>query len=402
MSTLLWGKVYFQAHFAGLLHQLPGGGSSFTYDEYYLAADHPAIAHTLPLTAEPYTYHTALPPFFDNLVAEGWLAETQTRLLGKRQASRFELLLAFGQDCAGAVSVVDPERVSLTDALLEDTDQKAFAVLASHASLSGVQPKLAVVEKAGQFYPARAQELSTHIAKFPSAGHPDLLENEYLATQAIQALLPKEFVVTMRLGQVEGQQEQALLIKRFDRQGDTRVHFEEYAQLLGISAESKYEGAYQDLSHFIHTTPGCLPTENYRLYLRIVAGILLGNTDMHLKNFAMMHTSEGLRLAPIYDTVAAALYQYKTLALAISGARNLKITELSPRKIIALGKAFALPPAAIEMAWLHLASHKDKAASAIESAHVDAPKLKQALLDFLEKRWNGTFLLIGQNLSKQR
>ncbi len=50
------------------------------------------------------------------------------------------------------------------------------------------------------------------------------------------------------------------------------------------------------MADFIRATPGCLPVEIYRLYLRILAGLLLGNTDMHFKNFAMFHTPEGLRL----------------------------------------------------------------------------------------------------------
>jgi hypothetical protein len=36
---------------------------------------------------------------------EGWMGKAQVRILGKRQATRFELLLAFGGDCV--VSVVD-------------------------------------------------------------------------------------------------------------------------------------------------------------------------------------------------------------------------------------------------------------------------------------------------------
>jgi serine/threonine-protein kinase HipA len=55
-----------------------------------------------------------LHPFFDNLVVEGWLETAQMRLLGKHQVNRFELLLAFGQDLAGAVSVIDQEPAHLS------------------------------------------------------------------------------------------------------------------------------------------------------------------------------------------------------------------------------------------------------------------------------------------------
>ena len=91
---------------------------------------------------------------------------------------------------------------------------------------------------------------------------------------------------------IAGLDEPALLIKRFDRGADGRIHFEEFNQLLMRSSRTKYEGAHKDMAEFILHTEGCLPTQAYLLYRRILAGFLLGNTDMHLKNFAMFHTQE--------------------------------------------------------------------------------------------------------------
>src|SRR5947209_5116244 len=100
MANLLWGKVFYNDIFAGILREEPGGGTSFEYDESYLSSSNPEISYTLPQKSMKYISHAGLLPFFDNLVAEGWMESAQTRLLGKRIASRFELLLAFGFDCA--------------------------------------------------------------------------------------------------------------------------------------------------------------------------------------------------------------------------------------------------------------------------------------------------------------
>jgi len=54
------------------------------------------------------------------------------------------------------------------------------------------------------------------------------------------------------------------------------------------------KGQPLEMADFIQTTPGCLAAEKYRLYARILAGLLLGNTDMHFKNFAMFHTPPGV------------------------------------------------------------------------------------------------------------
>ena len=403
MADLLWGRVYFKEHFAGFLREEPGERMSFLYDEAYLHSGHPAIAHTLPVRAQAYFSESGLPTFFDNLVSEGWLEAAQSRFLGKRKATRFELLLAFGQDCAGAVSIVDPEPKVFTEELADPGDLKELAVMTSRASLSGVQPKLALVKRDGKYYPAKVGEISTHIAKFPSITHDDLVHNEYLAMQVFKALLPQEDVVDLHLGTIEGVPEEALIIKRFDRgENGERRHFEEFSQLLGVPSVAKYEGAYKDMADLMAETDGCLPVEIYRLYQRILAGILVGNTDMHLKNFAMFHTDAGLRLTPSYDQVAAVLYAYKTMALAIGGAHDLRIGNLRPRSLIKMGEEFQLSTGAIKMANDELAANIDAAKEAVYTADTGSNELKDKLVNFMEKRWNGTFALIGQSLSKKQ
>lgn len=400
MATLLIGKVYYNEHFAGYLQQEPGDRTSFTYDEGYLNAGLPPISHTLPSRLESYINQAGLHPFFDNLVSEGWMENVQTRLLGKREASRFELLLAFGQDCAGAVSIVDADPARLTEAFVSTGDLKEMAVMTGRASLSGIQPKLTLVERDGKLHPTKIGELSTHIAKFPSLNHDDLVINEYLTTLAFKALLPGDSVVDLWIGEIEGLSDQALIIKRFDRGiGGKRIHFEEFGQLLGLPSRAKYDGAYKGMADFIRKTRDCIPAEIYRLYLRILAGLMLGNTDMHLKNFAMLHTSEGLRLTPSYDQVAAALYQYKTVALAIGGSANLSIGDLKPRNIIKLGEEFLLPSGAIKMACDQLCKNKEAAKETISAAKIGTVNLKDQLIKLVDKRWNGTFALIGQSLS---
>ncbi len=449
MANLLWGKVYFNDMFAGFLREEPGDRITFTYDDSYISAENPAIAHTLPVRAAPHISNNGLHPFFDNLVSEGWLEHAQSRLLGKREVKRFELLLAFGFDCAGAVSVVDPEPSKLTQAMLDIDDPKEMAVLTSRASLSGVQPKLTVVEENGIFRPARIDEISTHIVKFPSANHPDLIENEYLTSQAFKALLPDDEIVELSIGEIKGLDDPALIIKRFDRElthleegfgggsgsgagfgdgsgygggsasgfgypdgsGDSihpslfeikRIHFEEFNQLLGRRSNAKYTGAHKDMAEFILQTDGCLPTQAYMLYRRILAGLLLGNTDMHFKNFAMLHTTQGLRFTPSYDQVAASLYQYKTVALSIAGASDLPIGNLKPANMIRLGEEFGLSPAAINMAVDGLIKNFNMAKQAISDAEFGSDNLKNNLIKLMEKRWNGTFALIGKTLSSRQ
>lgn len=406
MASLLWGKVYYKDTFAGILKEEPGDCTSFEYDDSYLESKNPAISYTLPLTSKRHISLDGLLPFFDNLVAEGWLEQAQSRLLNKRRVSRFELLLAFGYDCAGAVWVVDTSPSTLSQALLDLEDSKEMALLKSRASLSGVQPKLAVVEREGKFYPTSFGELSTYIAKFPSPSHLDLTINEYLTTLAFKALLPEDEVASMSLSSVEGIDENALLVKRFDRSSAGRLHFEEFNQLLNKKSSLKYESSHKDMSSFILGTKECLPVENYRLFARILAGFLLGNTDMHLKNFAMFHTQNGLRLTPCYDLVCAYLYNYKTVALGIGGAKDLSLGLLKPKNLIVLAEEFSLPTAVLLMLFKQFKRMKEKAKEVIFQAPLGTCSkqyilLKNQLINQLEARWNATFDLIGLTLSKK-
>lgn len=282
----------------------------------------------------------------------------------------------------------------------------AAAALASRSSLSGVQPKLLAVQDGKRIRPARRDETSTIIAKLPGAVR-DIVENEFLTTVANRALLPDDAIVDVKIGKVEGVEGQALIVPRFDRRrGGTKIHFEEFNQLLGRrSGDDKYEASYENMGAFIRATPGCTPVDVWRLYRRILVCFLTGNTDAHLKNFAMFHTPDGLRLTPAYDLVAAGLYpEYRVLAPAIDRAVSLPLDKLRPKHLIALGEAYGLDAAILAETFQSLDGHRKAAEKAVADAakKIGEAILGQRLLELMEHRWNGSFALTGQLLSKKQ
>lgn len=405
MAAALWGKVYYNDLFAGELRQEPGGRCVFTYDPAYLEGKHPAIAFTLPPRAAPYTSEQGLHPFFDNLVAEGWLRNAQARALKVNPSDRFALLLAFGHDCAGAVSIIDP--APLAEPSIDVADPMTVAALTSRASLSGVQPKLLAVKEGRRYRPARRDETSTFIAKLPSGALRDIVQNEYLTTIACRALLPDDEIVEPVITTLAGLEERALVVPRFDRlRSGAKRHFEEFNQLLGKqSGDDKYEASYDDMAAFILQTPGCTPVDAWRLCRRIFVCFLTGNTDAHLKNFAMFHTRDGLRLTPAYDLVSAALYpEYRTWALAIGNAASLPLEQLKPKHLVALSKACGLSTDVLREAGADLDRRRKAADGGVTTAakRIGEEALGKDLLDLMERRWNGSFKSIGQLLSKKR
>ena len=399
MASLLWGNVYFKDIYAGKLQEEPGARYSFSYDDSYIKSDNPAIAHTLPISTKPIISEKGLHPFFDNLVAEGWLKNAQSRSLGVDSNNRFALLLGFGYDLAGAVSIIDPDPSKRST--LDPDDKITIAALTGRASLSGVQRKLLVVKEGNHYRLAKNNELSTYIAKLPSEIHPDLLELEFLTTLVVKTLLPNDDIVEMEI--VENLniiKEKALLIKRFDRNTSCeRIHFEEFNQLLRHRSEDKYNGSYEDMAQFLANIPGSMMTEIDRLFRRILVCFIIGNTDAHLKNFSMFHTRDGLRLTPSYDQVGSAFYkEYQSIALRINEIENFILGQLAAKHIILLGKNFGLNEKSIINAIEDIGQRIEKAQIAVSASHIGSKKLKKHLTEIMEKRWNGTFASIGKLL----
>jgi len=263
------------------------------------------------------------------------------------------------------------------------------------------------VKEGRKYRAARSNEISTIIAKLPSGTLRDIVENEYLTTHACRALLPDDDIVDPQIGTLEGMHQRALLVPRFDRlRSGAKRHFEEFNQLLGKrSGDDKYEASYDDMAAFILTTPACTPVDAWKLYRRILVCFLTGNTDAHLKNFAMFHTQDGLRLTPGYDLLAVALYpEYRQLALAIGNAANLVLESLRPKHLVALSKSYGLDTAVLTETLKKLDGNRKTAEKAVTEGakRVGDEALGKNLLDLMERRWNGSFSSVGRFLSKKQ
>lgn len=400
MAQRQWAYVYFHDKLAGVLEENRTGGTDFAYDAEYLAEGGQAISYTLPVREEPYSTPKGLLPYFDNLVAEGWLGYAQARALGVHPDDRLALLISFGVDCIGAVSIRDPDPPP--ELAVDLNDPMNVAALSARASLSGVQPKLAAVKEGSSYRPAGANEISTYIAKMPSPHIPGLLEVELLTLEANRVLLKDDAVAEAELAMVHPKVP-ALVIKRFDRtDAGQKLHFEEFNQLLGKWSHDKYEGGYEEMARFIETEAQAGKVETDRLFRRILACILTGNTDAHFKNFGLFETGSGYSLVPAYDLVASAVYpEFQTMALSICGSKDHQISELKPKHIICMAEGFGLSHSALRLALEDLEKAVPAAKESVSAHPQGSQAAKDKIIKMMEKRWNGIFALIGQQLSKR-
>jgi len=407
MAELLYGHIYFQDRLAGLLRQETGDRCSFTYDSGYLNEAMPAIAHSLPLKAEPHLYAGRLHPYFDNLLAEGRQAAIQARWLGIAAEDRFARLLAFGGDCIGAVTIRDPRPRAATGEMPHEAAE--IAALTSRASISGVQAKLLAIETEAGFRPAREGELGTHIAKLPGGRLAEIVQLEHLSTMAAGILLPDDEIAATQIATVDGIDGECLLIRRFDRlrQGGStaKQHFEEFNQILDRLSEDKYEGAYADMARVIRENPRCSLLDIDRLFRRVLVSILLGNNDAHLKNFGLLYAEGRLRLAPFYDVLAVALYpdfSRTPMALRLGPGTNPgSLADIGPRHLAALAASFGLKNAALREAAHDLGRRLDAAQQAVREATHGSQAIRNQLADYMRKRWNGTFTEITNSTGRR-
>lgn len=159
------------------------------------------------------------------------------------------------------------------------------------SSLGGARPKATVVDTNGQLW----------IAKFPSKHD----ESDSGAWEKVVHDLAGLCGLDIPESKIEkfSKLGSTFLVKRFDRNGEKRVHFASAMTLLGKTdgADASEGTSYLDIASFIKSN-GARPKEDLvELWKRIVFNMAVTNTDDHLRNHAFMLTKSGWILSPLYD-----------------------------------------------------------------------------------------------------
>ena len=302
------------------------GGTRFIYDPKWRRS----IACALPISVRDHFCQDGLLPFFQHLLAEGWLRGVQARAGRSSLEDEFAFLLTYGADCIGAVGVQPPDGAGRIDLLRPTDDPVAEIALKGRRTLSGVHKKLLACRAGDGFRPAvDTHDVADIIAKYNRDDIPTLVWNEYLSLQLAREILGGDVVARASIGSVTGIEGQALMVERFDRHGHERLRLEDFAQILkrprGANMEGKYQGAYEEIGAAITAHSARPRIDLDRFFRLLVFNILIGNADAHLKNFSLLESGDGLRLSPAYDLVASAIYEGQfdsDTALTIGGRKR--------------------------------------------------------------------------------
>ena len=159
------------------------------------------------------------------------------------------------------------------------------------SSLGGARPKATVADTKGQLW----------IAKFPSKND----ENDTGAWEKVVHDLARMCGLNVPESKIEkfSKLGSTFLVKRFDRDGEKRIHFASAMTLLGKTdgADAAKGVGYLDIVGFIKAY-GALPKSDLiELWKRMLFNMAVTNTDDHLRNHAFILTSKGWALSPLYD-----------------------------------------------------------------------------------------------------
>lgn len=289
------------------------------------------------LLSVQWTKRQRLHPVLSNLLPEGALREMLALGLKVHVDDEFQLMGYLGKDLPGALIATPvvmgdvPAYVLQGDAIKESVSH-TFEDRFPYFSLAGVQMKFSMRQQDGRYHISKTGEYGEWIIKTPSTRHKDVPLNEYSAMRLAELAgvdVPENRLVKMgKLGILPPislpNEKYAFAIHRFDRQGQDRIHTEDFAQVFVKYPHEKYDGAsYEQIGKVLYRFTGSGLANAQQFARRLLVNILLANGDAHLKNWSLMYPDKVTpQLAPAYDIVTTKVYMRDERRFALNLCRN--------------------------------------------------------------------------------
>ena len=277
-----------------------------------------------------------IPPLLSNLLPEGTLRNWLALQLKCHVNHEFALLAYLGMNLSGAIQAAPiPVGEVPVWALSQRLSTEPWSVEVQHAglqfSLAGVQMKFSSSEIDGRYMVNQELGSDIWIIKTPSIVHKGVTVNEYSCMKLAAAVgIEVPEIRLISLDTIDGlpniqlpDEPFAYAIKRFDRDGQGRIHTEDFAQIMGLYPLDKYQKInYEQLAEVLYRSSKL--SEIQQLARRLLVNVLLGNGDAHLKNWSIIYRDRfNPSLTPLYDVLFTKPYiKSDSLALNLAGTKN--------------------------------------------------------------------------------
>lgn len=217
-----------------------------------------------------------------DLVRQGALRFTKTSdgpFIAEDGPNHVPPLINLGELLAAARALDDdPDSV--------EADNAVRLLLAPGSSLGGARPKASVRDRDG----------ALAIAKFPEKT--DTVDA--VRWEMVMLTLAERAGISVPGARIEMVGDTpVLLVRRFDREGDTRVPFLSAMSLL--DAKDGETRSYVEIGDAVRRVASRASTDGPQLWRRVAFNILASNFDDHLRNHAVIYDEIGWRLSPAYD-----------------------------------------------------------------------------------------------------
>jgi serine/threonine-protein kinase HipA len=205
------------------------------------------------------------------------------------------------------------------------------AARAGRMSIQGVQPKLSArLSVSGQSFVV-VDRHGRFILKPQSVAFPELPENEDVSMRLAALVgieVPQHGLMFSKDASL------TYFIKRFDRVGKRgKLPVEDFAQLTGGSRDTKYESSMEKVASVVDAYCTFPVIEKRKLLKLTVFSFLVGNQDMHLKNFSLITRDDKVELSPAYDLLNSSIAMpgaKDDIALPVNG----KMRQLTRKDLI--------------------------------------------------------------------
>lgn len=285
-----------------------------------------------------------LPPWFAGLLPEGALRELVLTEMGPGDHDQFDVLTRLGADLPGAVLIAPETETPRSAGPLHLDRVRGFQAVRPEGlvkfSLAGVQLKFTANLEGERLTLPASGDTGRAIIKVASDRFPGLPQAEHGAMALARMigvdaapcrLVPRDAVAGVP-EELLAHGEEVLAVDRFDRgpRGE-RIHVEDAGQVIGAVGERKYTMANTEtVINMISRFSTDRRADILEAVRRVVADVLLGNGDNHLKNWSFRFAGPGeVRLSPAYDIAPTVLFLPRdTLALRFVRTHQFETVDL--------------------------------------------------------------------------
>jgi serine/threonine-protein kinase HipA len=205
-----------------------------------------------------------------------------------------------------------------------------------------------------------------YILKPQNALYPQMPENEHLSMK-LAALFKIDIVPVNMIRLASG--ELCYITRRIDRNPDgSKNHMIDFLQILEL--EDKYKGTMETLGKTIGELSANTLLDKLRFFELTVFNYIIGNNDMHLKNFSMWLSDQLWTLSPAYDLLNVKIILPKDkedMALMLGG----KKMNFSKESFNRFGEVLKLNEKQINSVFKKLDTWLPKAIQLIDSSFLN-------------------------------